>query len=246
MNTSSASHKKQLIEPYYNISCLSCPIKDCSVLKHCSDKCLERISELKRIVGFFKGQRILMEGNPSRGVYFILQGKVKLYKSDAKGREVIIRFAKPGDMVGFSVSSDQPENEVSATAMEDTLLCHVSHDAFIELLHSDAKLAYEMLRFYRGELHKTEMRSLKLATMTVQEKVVDALITIYEAYGAEGKQRTLCLELSRQDIANLAGTTKEQVSKVLTELKVKGLIDTNGKKIDLVNLSALMQMAGWA
>jgi CRP-like cAMP-binding protein len=71
-------------------------------------------------------------------------------------------------------------------------------------------------------------------------------MTIFEAYGAEGRQRTLNLELSRQDIANLAGTTKEQVSKVLTELKKRGMIDTNGKQIDLVNLSALMQLAGLA
>ncbi len=242
----SAANKKQLVEPFYELSCHNCPVLDCSVLRHCTQDCLEKIDKLKKVVGFFKGQRILLEGNPARGVYFLLQGKVKLFKTDVRGQEVIIRFAKPGDIVGLSVNTERPENEVSASAMEDTMLCHVNHDAFVELLNSDAKLAFELLRFYRAELHKTEMRSLKLATMTVQEKVADALVTIYEAYGAEGKQRTLCLELSRQDIGNLAGTTKEQVSKVLTDLKNKGMIDTNGKQIDLINLSALMQLAGLA
>jgi len=75
--------------------------------------------------------------------------------------------------------------------------------------------------------------------MTVPEKVADALVTMYEAYGAFGERNTLNLTLSRQDIANLASTTKEQVSKAISELKSKGIIDAKGKQIDLLDIDKL-------
>lgn len=237
-------HRAQLIEPYFNLSCHNCPILDCSVLRNCSQDCLEKIDQLKKVVGYLKGHRIIMEGNPARGVYFILSGKVKVYKTDVRGQEVIIRLAKPGEMIGFSSNMDRPEHLVSAMAMEDTLLCHLDQKAFSKLLESDAKLAFEILHYFRDELHRAETRSMKMATMSVQERVADALLTMLEAFGSEGKQRTLNLEMSRQDIANLAGTTKEQVSKVLSELKNKGVIDTDSKRIDLLNLPALNAAAG--
>lgn len=82
-----------------------------------------------------------------------------------------------------------------------------------------------------------------MATMTVPEKVADALLIMYEAYGSKGSSRTLNLTLSRQDIANLAGTTKEQVSKAISDLKSQGIIEAKGKHINLVDLDALSVIA---
>jgi len=82
-----------------------------------------------------------------------------------------------------------------------------------------------------------------MATLTVPEKVADALLAMYEAYGANGDSKTLNLTLSRQDIASLAGTTKEQVSKAISDLKVQGIVDAKGKTISLLDMRKLQQIA---
>lgn len=221
------------------IHCTDCTVKDCSVLRNCTVECLDIISANKKVYLFVPGQRILMEGNQARGIHFIEEGKVKIFKSDNKGQEIILRFARPGDIIGYNIMEETAEYHVSAMAMTNTITCFIDALTFKELTRRFPELAIELLKFYKEQLQLTEKKSLNLATMNVPEKVADALLTMYEAYGATGKKRTLNLALSRQDIANLAGTTKEQVSKVISELKAKGLIDAKGKQIDLLNIDAL-------
>jgi len=190
-----------------------------------------------------KGQRILMEGVESDGVYFINTGKVKVFKSDKDDKQLILRFAKSGEILGFCSMDERREQPVSAMALDDTVICYLDNKVFMRIIRDNPEFALGLLKFYNEELMEVENKSLKLARMNVPGKVADALVTMYEAYGTNGNNRTLNLALSRQDIANLAGTTKEQVSKSLSEFKSKGLINTKGKQIDILNFEALNVMA---
>jgi len=190
-----------------------------------------------------KGQRILMEGVESDGVYFINTGKVKVFKSDKDDKQLILRFAKSGEILGFCSMDERREQPVSAMALDDTVICYLDNKVFMRIIRYNPEFALGLLKFYNEELMEVENKSLKLARMNVPGKVADALVTMYEAYGTNGNNRTLNLALSRQDIANLAGTTKEQVSKSLSEFKSKGLINTKGKQIDILNFEALNVMA---
>lgn len=221
------------------IHCSECKVKDCSVLRNCDSECLELISSSKKMCRFVSGQRILMEGNFAKGIYFIEEGKVKIYKSDNKGQEIILRFAGEGDIIGYNSTDDASEYHVSAIAITDVLTCFIDAETFLSLTKKFPDFAFALLQYYKKQLQLTERKTLKMATMTVPEKVADALVTMYEAYGAFGERNTLNLTLSRQDIANLASTTKEQVSKAISELKSKGIIDAKGKQIDLLDIDKL-------
>lgn len=184
-----------------------------------------------------------MEGNQARGIYFVEEGKVKIYKSDNKGQEIILRFAREGDIIGYNTVEENSEYHVSAIAITDTVACFLDVDTFKDLTRNHPEFAYELLQFYKLQLQLTERKALKMATMTVPEKVADALLAMYDAYGANRDGKTLNLTLSRQDIACLAGTTKEQVSKAISDLKVQGIIDAKGKTISLLDMRKLQQIA---
>lgn len=225
------------------IHCSECSTKDCSVLKSCTSECLDLITSLKKVGYFIAGQRILMEGSIAKGIYFIESGQVKIYKTDSRGQEIILRFAKPGDVIGFSTSDETNEYQVSAMAIVDTTVCFLDYQAFLELTGRYPELAMELLRFYKTELSGLETKSLKLATMTVPQKVADAILTMESAFGSSGPQKPLNLILSRQDIASLAGTTKEQVSKVISELNSQRIVETQGKLISILQLEKLRSLA---
>ncbi len=223
--------------------CANCPTKDCSVLQNCSPECLDLITKLKKVGYFISGQRILMEGSHAKGIYFIETGQVKIYKTDSRGQEIILRFAKPGDVIGFSTSDQTNEYLVSAMALTDTTVCYLDYSAFMELTERYPELAMQLLKFYRAELSGLEQKSLKLATMTVPQKVADAILTMESAFGSSGEKKPLNLILSRQDIASLAGTTKEQVSKVISDLNTQKIVETQGKLISILQHEKLQELA---
>lgn len=225
------------------IHCSNCKVKDCSILQHCGTACLDVISDAKKMCHFVPGQRILMEGNFAKGVYFIEEGKVKIYKTNSKGQEVILRFAGPGDIIGYNSTEDSSEYHVSAISISDAVTCFIDAVTFQRLMNEFPAFSLALLQYYKKQLQITEQKTLKMATMTVPEKVADALLIMYQAYGASGETRDLNLTLSRQDMANLAGTTKEQVSKAISDLKNQGIIDARGKHISLIDLDALRKIA---
>ncbi|TAH42005.1 MAG: Crp/Fnr family transcriptional regulator [Bacteroidetes bacterium] len=234
---------KKPVAGRHTTHCANCPTKDCSVLKNCTPDCLDLITKLKKVGYFIAGQRILMEGSHAKGIYFIETGQVKIYKSDSRGQEIILRFAKPGDVIGFSTSVDTNEYMVSAMALTDTTVCYLDYSAFMELTERFPELAIQLLQFYRSELSSLEQKSLKLATMTVPQKVADAILVMESAFGSSGEKKPLNLILSRQDIASLAGTTKEQVSKVISELNSQRIVDTQGKLISILQPEKLADLA---
>ena len=190
-----------------------------------------------------KGQRILMEGNVSQRIFFVKEGKIKIYKTDKSGHELILRFAKKGDIIGFGDLDTVSGQEESAMAIDETILCCLDQNVFVQLVRLYPELAIELLNFYRNELRNSEIKNFKLARLNVPGKVADALLTMYEAYGGNGNDHTINLVLSRQEIANLAGTTKEQVSKVLSEFHDQGIIHTKSKQIDILKMESLKALA---
>jgi CRP/FNR family transcriptional regulator len=242
MPNSKKKNKKLLVSKIH-AHCSECGARTCSILKDCSPEALDKISFAKKCFVYLKGQRILMEGVESNGIYFINSGKLKIYKTDMKDKQLIIRFAKSGEVLGFSDNDEKQEQAVSAMALDDTLVCYLDNKSFLNVIREYPDIAFRLLRYYNKLLDQSETQSLKLARMNVPAKVADALYTIYETYGTNGNSSTLNLQLSRQDMADLAGTTKEQISKTLSDFKAHGLVNVKGKRIDILNLQALAEFS---
>lgn len=222
------------------VRCIDCEIKECSVLKNCSEECLESISDSKHVYFFAKGQRILLEGNLSKGIYFIKSGKVKIYKSGSAGEEQILRFAKAGDLLGLSTIGGEKDGKISAMAITDVMLCHISNEIFTGIIKKFPELTFELLSMLTNELQRSDERFVKLASYPVKKRVIDSLLIISEM---EGESESIHLNLSRLEIANLACTTKEQVSKILTELQLQKLISVAGKQLEILDIKKLKMMA---
>ncbi len=215
----------------HSTECNSCLNDNCIIKKHLSEPGIEKFLESKNTMRCRKSQSIIIEGAPIHGLYFVHTGKVKVFNTGINGREQILRFAHNGEMLGqrgFSSSQCYPSG---AVALSETRMCHFTLDNMRNMLKSLPNMAYDFMVYYAEELNRSETKVRMFAHMTVREKVIDALLYINRKFGL--KDGYLAVQLSRKDIADFAGTTEEQVIRIISGLKKEKLIICKGKLIGI-------------
>ncbi|MCX6181984.1 MAG: Crp/Fnr family transcriptional regulator [Bacteroidetes bacterium] len=218
-------------------NCVTCENHSCLMKKNYAANQYETAIANRMVIECKKSQSFIIEGAPIHGMYFVYSGKAKITKSGYNGKEQILRLTGDGDIIGIRGYSNRKVYPIAATALEPTTLCYFPNKFFTNELQVNSALTYDLMVFYAEELDKTEERVKKFAQMTVREKVVDSLLSIYDRFGQNSEG--LNLVLSRTDIANLAGTNSEQVIRVLMTLKNEKVINCEGKNILLTKIDAL-------
>lgn len=229
--------------PLNNPNCYTCQNKDCTIQKKFNQKGLKVINEKKHFVKVKRKQSIALEGILLNELYFIYEGKAKVVSTGLYGKQQIQRLAKNGEFLGYKGLVQNKVLPVSIYALEDSSFCVVERDLYLSLLKEDPDLMLDTLIFIVEQFTDVEQRMKDLTMMNVREKVAEALLFIYKTFGNK-KTGELEVILSRKEIAEIAMTTKEQVSKSLSEYHDEGKITVAGKKIIIKKLEALNKIAG--
>lgn len=217
--------------------CITCQNLDCIIKKNSRDQEVEKYLSKKHTIQCKKGQQFILEGAPVHGLYFVNKGKVKVAKTGFQGREQIVRFAKDGEIIGHRGFGVGESYQINAVAIEDSILCNFPNELMKEMLHHAPNLTYDFMMFYADELNRSETKVKKFAQMTVREKVIDALLYINRKFGQTNEY--LNIQLSRKEIADFAGTTDEQVIRVISALKKEKMLRASGKKIGIMDIEKL-------
>jgi len=202
---------------------------------------INKIEEKKTVLVCSKNQKIFHEGMPVNSISIINSGKIKVYKTGKNERSHIIRFSKAGDLLGHRGLNTE-YYPVSAATIEDSSICLFPRFFFINFLKENHSITIELLLFFAKELESSEIMQFNLAQMNVREKVAQTLLYLYDIFGVDGT-KCLNITLPRQDFSDFAGTTKEQVSKMLSEFQVDGIIRLEKKDIYILSLQELSTIA---
>ncbi len=222
---------------------IPCSLDRCFLCRHCMPEWKEVTAQYRKTLTFRKGKSLFEQGEPVKGIFFIYSGAVKIHAPWGDGREMIIRWAKAGDIAGLRGLGGNAIFPISATALEDTTACFITNE-FLELsLKANPSLTYKLMHFYATELQAAEKRMRDLTHMEVKGRIAGALLDIARIFGTN-KEGFLGLTLTRQDIAAYAGTTYETVFKFFTELTAAGVITTSGKDIRIDQPEQLTRLAG--
>lgn len=216
-----------------------CDLDTCLLCKLCHKEWIAAIAAHRTNFEVNKGEIIFREGDEVKGIYFVYEGTVKVHKHWGD-KELILRFAKKGNIIGHRGLGKDLFYPVSGTAIEPTTVCFVDLDFFQASLKINHDFLYELMQFFASELKESERNMRNLAHMTVKGRIAQALLTLEEKFTttAEG---FINLSISRQDLASFAGTTYETVFRTLNELSNDGLIITKGKKIGILNRQGLIE-----
>lgn len=215
-----------------NPKCQGCTT-DCVIKKLGDFHFLNQIEDQKSSIRCKKNQHVFTEGADVSHIMFLYSGMVKVYKPGRQNKIQILRFSKSGDMLGHR-GLNTPTFPVSAVTIEDSVICRFPRDYFFQLIQNNNELAVKVMLLFADELTRSETRERNLAHLNVRGKVADALIYLKQTFGTD-EQNLLHVSLSRQDIAEYAGTTKEQVSKVLSDLDHEKVLNVNSKRIQILD-----------
>jgi CRP/FNR family transcriptional regulator len=218
----------------------ACDLKSCTFCTGCLPEWLPAIAAARKTFDFKKGELLFEEGAAVTGIYFMVSGKVKVHKRWGPDKELIVRIAGDGEIVGHRGVGKRSVYPVSATALEPVTACFINLEFFQASLKVNTAYALELLLFFAAELQDSETNMRNLAHMQVKGRIATALLKLKEQFGSDANG-CLNFQLSRQDLASFAGTTYETVFRILNELVADGLIEVAGKDITVLNKQGLLK-----
>lgn len=214
---------------------------NCFLKKYSLPEWEAAIESNSKSLNFKKGQVIFREDDPVTGFYFLHEGKVKIHKRWGDNKELIIKLAKEGDVLGHrGIGADQ-HYPVSATALEEASVCFIT-TAFLQTsLRVNPELTYQLMLYYAKDLQEAEKGMRNMVHMDVKSRIADTLLKIAGVFGSD-IDGTIKGTLTRQDIASYAGTTYETIFKVMNEFAADDIIELSGKMIIIKNRQKLSSL----
>jgi len=193
-----------------------------------------------------KGETIFREGGYPSGIFYITEGKVKKYKLDKDGREQIIYVANTGELLGYHAILSEDRYPDSAAALEESKIGFIPKEDFLEtLLHSEV-LSRRLLKTLSHEFAVLANSLTMFAQKSVRERLALQLIVIREKYKVNFKAgMPVEINMSRDDLASLVGTARENVVRVLSEFKEDGILETKGRKIIVHDVNKLISITNY-
>ncbi|MGZ4033401.1 MAG: response regulator [Bacteroidia bacterium] len=201
-------------------------------------KGIESLSDQRTIKRFRKKDMLYIEGDQSGFLYFIVSGKIKVYKSNELGKEYITDISKEGDFLGYIALLEDGFHKDSAMAIEDSEVAVIPKDDFFKLLYSNNDVAITFIKLLCRNFSGIGEKLIKLAYDSARKRVAEAIIFVSKKYQVEGKDE-LSFTLLRENISALSGISPESVSRNLTDFKEEGLIETCNGSIKIINLKKL-------
>jgi len=222
--------------------CDKCSMENGAIFRYLNPDEVDMINFEKEFRQFKRGEILYTEGSRISGFYCIHTGIIKVFKTGFDGKEQIIRFAKPGDIIAYrSVLS----NEVACTSakvIEDCQVCFIPSEILIKLVKYNSAYALELLKLACHELGEANSFITDIAQKTVRERLAEILLLLVHDFGLDS-QNFLQISLTREELANIVGTATESVIRLLSEFKDDRLVELNGRKIRVLNIKGLEKIS---
>lgn len=191
---------------------------------------------------FKKGKLIFYNGGIPTGVFLIKKGKAKIYKTVLEGREQIFYIYKQGDLFGYHGLLCNEKYEDSCEALEDCTIWFVSKLDFEYLMVKIPKLKTLLIQNMSHEFGVLVNTITILAQKTLRERLALYLLVLNERYDAVNNRTQI--NLPREDLANVIGTVRESLGRILKEFKEEKLISVNNKSIEIIDFKNMLKLAG--
>ncbi len=189
-----------------------------------------------------KGEVIFDEGEHVNGIYCVHEGVCKVSKMSENGREQIIHLIKSGDLLGErNLISNECAN-LKSTAITDMEVCFIPRDEIMNHLNTNNDFTIDMLKHMASILKNTDNNLVNLGQKNVKQRLAYTLIYLDNRFGKR-EDGTININLSREDIANILGTTTETTIRLISEFKKKGFIELKNKKIKILSEQELKRLS---
>jgi len=217
-------------------------LRQISIFSELESEFLEKIYKISRVRKYEKGRIIFMEGEPGEAFFYIKSGLVKISKLSRDGREHILHVLNEGHVFAEVTLFSNTEYPATAEVLEDAEIGIIKNEDLEKVIKENPDLSLQMIKYLNKRLVEAHMKIRNLALYDTYERTAQALVKLAEDYGKKSsKGVNLDINISRQELANIVGTTRETVIRALTAFKKEHLIGIEKNTITIIDLESLKE-----
>ncbi len=224
-------------------TCENCNLKQNGFLCHLTPAAAKEFESIKLPSRYPAGSILFMENEPARGVFLVCSGKVKLSVSSKGGKTLILQMAKPGEVIGLSASMSGVPYEVTAEILYPSQIVFIRREDFLCFVHRFPEAYEAVIRQLNLQYGRAceQLRTIGLST-SAHEK----LARLFLHWSSDEKQEAtqIRVPLTHEQIAACLGSTRETITRTLSDFKHKHLVTLRGTTVMIPDRSALMAISG--
>ena len=210
-------------------------LRNVSLFESLDQQELEALSDVTFTRTFSKDNVIILAEEEGDTLFILKKGQVKVSIVSEEGREVILSLLGPGSVFGELSLLDGKPRSANVVATEETDLLMLRRADFLQLIYKTPQIATALLAELATRMRKTDRQIEGLALLDVTSRISDTLLQLATEQGAETTDGvTIESRPTQQELANMSGTTRETVSRVLKRLEGQGYINRNGRNITIL------------
>ena len=194
----------------------------------------------RNIDRYKKKQLIYTEGNHPTRLFYVQKGKVKAFVTNDDGKELVVALYGEGDFFGYTALLEGTTYKDNTAAMDDTEIALIPKHEFEELMHDNREVATKFIKLLAKDVAEKEQHLLNMAYNSLRKKVADALVSLQDKYGAD--KNNFNINISRENLAAVAGTATESLIRTLSDFKGEQLIDIREGTIYIKDSNRLRKM----
>jgi len=226
-------------------NCVTCPHRAEQIFCNLSSSAAERLAAITSPAPYQKGAALFVEGEEARGVYILCEGRVKLSTTSIDGRTLITRIAETGDVLGLPATVSGKPYELTADVLEPSQANFISRPDFLKFLAENGevgmRVAEELAEIYQAAI--AEMRTIGVGH-SATEKLARLLLDLVAEAGTGTGEIRVPLTFTHEEIAQIIGTSRETVTRLLGGFKKKDLVHLKGSTLIVRDKAGLEKLTG--
>lgn len=225
-------------------NCEKCPLRKAGHFCCLTSETLRELNACSHASSYPQHAVLTTEGQPARGVFIVCQGRMKLTSMSKDGKSVILRIAHAGEIIGLSAVITNSQYESSAETLVPTQVRFVAANDFLRILRTHPEAAIQAAQSLSRECASAynEIRSLALAP-SCASKLATLLLSWCSSSTLKGAEVRIQSHFTQEEIAEMIGTSRETVTRLLSDFKKKKVIEARGAGFCVRNMSALEAIA---
>jgi CRP/FNR family transcriptional regulator len=217
-------------------------LRRCDLFSSLNDEDLKIVSSLFDEASYGNNETIFNEGDPSDRFYIVAEGSVKVIKHTVMGKDVILEMMSPGDIFGGVAVLDRKPYPASAHAMERATVISIGRNDLLNLMEEFPVLKLEVVKYFSNKLRDAHEMLKNIATERVERRIAALLLKLSEKVGVDdGEYRRIDFPLTRQEIAEMVGTTVETCIRTISRFQKKGIVRSSDGRVS-IKVAALKQI----
>lgn len=219
-------------------------VKNLDLFRAVPDKDLDTVLAIAQPMRLNAGDAVFQQGQNAEHFFILLHGHLKVMQTTSEGEQVMVRYVIPGEVFGIAKAMRRPTYPATCLAVEESIVLGWPSTEWDHFMTGNLQFAANALQTVGQRLQDAHARIQELSTEEVEQRVARCILRLVDSSGEKTEEGvSINFPITRQEIAEMTGTTLHTVSRLLSAWKDRGLVNTGRKRVTVLKVDDLIRLA---